>query len=45
MLKVMRLAGMRLKKVEVSNVPAKKETREEEFEIKTLALDKKLYDI
>ena len=41
----MKQAGLRLKRVEVSNVPAKKEIREEEFDIKKLALDKKLHDI
>ena len=39
MLKVMKQAGLRLRKVEVSNVPAKKEQRVEEFEDKTIALD------
>ena len=31
MLKVMKLAGLRLKKVEISNMPAKLEKRIEEF--------------
>ena len=39
MLKVMRQAGIRIRKVEVSNVPAKKEQRVEEFENKTIELD------
>ena len=34
----MKQAGLRMKKVEVSNVPAKKEIRVEEFENKTLTL-------
>ena len=45
MLKVMKQAGLRLRKVEVSNVPAKKEQRVEEFEDKTIALDQRLHDI
>ena len=40
MLKVMKQAGLRQKKIEVSNVPAKKEQRVEEFENKTITLDK-----
>ena len=39
MLKVMKQAGLRLKKIEVSNIPAKKEQRVEEFETKTVNLD------
>ena len=39
MLKVMKRAGLRLKKIEVSNIPAKKEQRVEEFETKTVNLD------
>ena len=39
MLKVMKQAGLRLKKIEVSNIPAKKEQRVQEFEAKTIALD------
>ena len=34
-----------MKKIEVSNVPARREQRIEEFEDKTIALDKQLYDI
>ena len=45
MLKVMKQAGLRLKKIEVSNIPAKKEQRVQEFEDKTVDLDKKLHDI
>ena len=39
MLKVMKQAGLKLKKIEVSNIPAKKEQRVEEFETKTVNLD------
>lgn len=39
MLKVMKRSGLRLKKVEVSNIPAKKEQRVEEFATKTIDLD------
>ena len=45
MLKLMKRAGLRLKKIEVANVPTRKEARVEEFEDKTIALDKKLFEI
>ena len=45
MLKVMKLAGLRQKKIEVSNIPARRELRYEEFENKTTTLDKRLNDI
>ena len=41
----MKKAGLRIKKIEISNVPARKEQRVEEFEDKTVALDKRLHDI
>ena len=41
----MKWSGLRLKKIEVSNIPAKKEQRVEEFENKTDSLDQKLQNI
>ena len=45
MLKVMKQAGFKRKKVEVCNVPARKEERQEEFESSTVSLDYKLHDV
>ena len=45
MLKLMKRAGVRLKKIEICNVPTRKEARVDEFEDKTIALDNKLYEI
>ena len=45
MLKLMKRAGVRMKKIEICNVPTRKEARVEEFEDKTVALDKKLYEL
>ena len=39
MLKVLKQAGLKLKKVEVCNVPARKEERKDEFENSTVTLD------
>ena len=45
MLKVMKLGGLKRKKIEISNIPARIEERYEEFENSTLALDNKLQSI
>ena len=45
MLKVMKLAGMTKKKVEVCNVAARHEERTEEFNHDILSLDTKIYSI
>lgn len=45
MFKVMKLAGIKKKKVQVNNVAARKEQRAEEFENSSLALDNKIHDI
>jgi hypothetical protein len=45
MLKVMKLAGLKRKKIEISNIPARIEDRYEEFENSTVALDNKLHKI
>ena len=45
MLKVMKLAGLKRKKVEVCSVPARKEERQKEFNHSTVTLDIKLHDI
>ena len=45
MYKLMKRAGVRMKKIEICNVPTRKEARVEEFEDKTVALDKKLYEL
>ena len=45
MLKIMRLAGLKKKKVEINNIPTRLEERYEEFDNSILKLDKKLYDI
>ena len=45
MLKVMKMAGIKMKKIEVSNVAARKEAREQEFQNSVLSLDNKLHDI
>jgi hypothetical protein len=42
MLKVMKLAGLRKKKIEISNIPARLEERYEEFDNCIVALDNKL---
>ena len=45
MSKVLKLAGLKKKKVEICNVPARKEERKEEFEHNTLTLDNKLHNV
>ena len=45
MTKVMKIAGMSKRKVEICNIPAKKEQRVEEFADKTIALDNRLNTI
>jgi hypothetical protein len=45
MLKVMKLAGLKIKKVEVCNVPVRKEARTLEFNDKTVKLDDKLHEV
>lgn len=45
MLKVMKLAGLKLKKVEVCNVPARKEARVGEFNRDTVKVDNKLHKV
>jgi len=39
MLKVMKLAGLKIKKIEISNAPARKEERIDEFNNCTISLD------
>ena len=39
MAKIMKQAGLKRKKVEICNVPAKKEERSDEFKQDTLSLD------
>ena len=41
----MKLAGLRRKKVEIVNVPAKLEKRMDEFQLSTLTLDERLHEI
>ena len=41
----MKLAGLRRKKIEISNIPARLEERYEEFENSAIALDNKLNTI
>ena len=41
----MRSAGLRKKKIKIKNVPARGEARNDEFENKTLSLDKKINEI
>ena len=45
MLKVMKYAGLKKKKIEVCNVPAWKEERVEELNQDTITLDSKIHDI
>lgn len=45
MLKVMKLAGLKVKKVEICNVPARKEARAGEFNSSTVKLDNKLHEV
>ena len=45
MLKIMKQAGLRRKKVFVSNIPARLEERYEEFENSAIVLDNKLHKI
>ena len=45
MTKVMKIAGMKKKKIEVSSAPAKKMERIDEFRSSTVILDNKIYDI
>jgi len=45
MLKVMKLGGLKRKKIEISNIPARIEERYEEFDNSALTLDKKLHQI
>ena len=45
MLKVMKLAGLKKKKVEINNIPSRLEERYEEFDNSILKLDKKLHDV
>jgi hypothetical protein len=45
MLKVMRLGGLKRKKIEISNIPARIEERYEEFDNSALSLDNKLHKI
>lgn len=45
MLKVMRNAGLRRKKIEISNIPGRLEERFEEFDNSTIALDNKLQKV
>ena len=45
MLKVMHMAGLKKKKVEVCAVPNRLEDRQEEFDAYIVALDWQLYDI
>ena len=42
MLKVMKLGGLKRKKIEISNIPARLEERYEEFDNSTIALDEKI---
>jgi hypothetical protein len=39
MLKAMKLSGLKMKKIEISNVPAKREARVQEFRDKIINLD------
>ena len=45
MVKIMKMAGLKKKKIEVCNVPAKKEDRVGEFNQDTLRLDNKLHEV
>ena len=45
MLKVMKQAGLKKKKIRVVNIPARKEDRIDEFNDRTLEVDNRIYDI
>ena len=45
MVKVMKLAGLKKKKIEVSNIPNRLEERIQEFSGSTLTLDNRLHKI
>ena len=44
-MKIMKLAGLKRKKIEVSNIPTRIEERQEEFQNLTIALDNKIKSI